>query len=111
MTQDEIHGLVVGLGDIHVVLRSAEPEDKAEVYRQLGVALTLCRSKSRRGTSGGVSVLVDEATEDAGASHLAAMNLRCQASSVAGVTGKTSHRRRRGMRPDSAATQKRSAGS
>ena len=40
MTQDEIHGLVVGLGDIHVVLRSAEPEDKAEVYRQLGVALT-----------------------------------------------------------------------
>ncbi|MBM0256640.1 hypothetical protein [Micromonospora sp. 4G55] len=32
--------LVNALGDIAVVLRDADPADKAEVYRQLGLRLT-----------------------------------------------------------------------
>jgi hypothetical protein len=39
------------------------------------------------------------------------MNVRCQVIAVAGVTGKTSCQRHRGMRPDSATNQRRSAGS
>ena len=44
-------------------------------------------------------------------SYFSAASLRCQASSVAGVTGKTSLQRRRGMSGASAASQARSAGS
>jgi hypothetical protein len=44
-------------------------------------------------------------------SYFRAASLRCQASSVAGVTGKTSAQRRRGMNRMSAANQVRSAGS
>ena len=44
-------------------------------------------------------------------SYFLAASLRCQASRVAGVTGKTSAQRRRGMNPVSAANQARSAGS
>ncbi len=44
-------------------------------------------------------------------SYFLAVSLRCQASSVAGVTGKTSAQRRRGMNRVSAANQARSAGS
>jgi site-specific DNA recombinase len=39
MTKDEIRTLVGALGNISAVLASAEPEDKAEVYRQLGTKL------------------------------------------------------------------------
>jgi hypothetical protein len=44
-------------------------------------------------------------------SYFLAASLRCQASSVAGVTGKTSAQRRRGMNRVSAANHARSAGS
>ncbi|WP_433493692.1 recombinase family protein [Micromonospora sp. CA-248089] len=40
MTQAEIATLVRALGDIVTVLRDADPADKAEVYRQLGLRLT-----------------------------------------------------------------------
>ena len=39
MSSDEIRTLVQALGDIAAVLRSADPKDKAEVYRQLGLPL------------------------------------------------------------------------
>ena len=51
---------------------------------------------------GGSRVLVDQAVED---------GFRCRASSIAGVTGKTSLQRLRGMSRASAETQARSAGS
>lgn len=38
-------------------------------------AIDLCRSKSHRRTSRGVPVLVDEATEDAGAEHFAGVEV------------------------------------
>lgn len=38
-------------------------------------APTLCRSKSRRRTSGGLSVLVDDTAEDAGAQESAAVEV------------------------------------
>ena len=44
-------------------------------------------------------------------SYFLAASLRCQASSVAGVTGKTSLQRLRGMSRASAESQARSAGS
>ena len=44
-------------------------------------------------------------------SYFPAASLRCQASSVAGVTGKTSAQRLRGMSRASAENQARSAGS
>ncbi|MFD4210394.1 hypothetical protein ACFWRG_30890 [Micromonospora tulbaghiae] len=37
MSQGEITALVTALGDITTVLRNADPADKAEVYRQLGL--------------------------------------------------------------------------
>ncbi|GAA4580033.1 hypothetical protein GCM10023176_58940 [Micromonospora coerulea] len=40
MSPTEIKGLVQALGDIATVLRDADPADKAEVYRQLGLRLT-----------------------------------------------------------------------
>jgi hypothetical protein len=40
MTQAEITSLVTTLGDIAAVLRNADPADKAEVYRRLGLRLT-----------------------------------------------------------------------
>ncbi|MEU8419419.1 recombinase family protein [Micromonospora sp. NPDC048835] len=40
MTQAEIITLVEALGNIVTVLRDADPTDKAEVYRQLGLRLT-----------------------------------------------------------------------
>ncbi|MFI7608293.1 hypothetical protein ACIBTV_24535 [Micromonospora sp. NPDC049366] len=39
MSQVEITALVTALGDITTVLRYADPADKAEVYRQLGLRL------------------------------------------------------------------------
>ncbi|KAB1900676.1 hypothetical protein F8279_29300 [Micromonospora sp. AMSO1212t] len=39
MSQGEITTLVTALGDITTVLRNADPADKAEVYRQLGLRL------------------------------------------------------------------------
>jgi hypothetical protein len=44
-------------------------------------------------------------------SYFFAASLRCQASNVAGVTGKTSLQRVRGTSPASAASHTRSAGS
>lgn len=40
MSRSQIAGLVRALGDIVTVLRDADPDDKAEVYRQLGLRLT-----------------------------------------------------------------------
>lgn len=40
MTKQEIRDLVTALGNIRAVLADAEPADKAEVYRQLGLKLT-----------------------------------------------------------------------
>ncbi len=40
MTSDEIRALVDTLGNIGAMLANAHPEDKAEVYRQLGTTLT-----------------------------------------------------------------------
>jgi site-specific DNA recombinase len=40
MTTDEIQTLVEALGNIQTVLADADPQDKAEVYRQLGMQLT-----------------------------------------------------------------------
>jgi site-specific DNA recombinase len=40
MTRDQLAALVSGLGDLLDVLATAAPEDKAEVYRRLGLQLT-----------------------------------------------------------------------
>lgn len=40
MTRDEIAALVATLGDIWATLQDADPADKAEVYRHLGLGLT-----------------------------------------------------------------------
>ncbi len=40
MTKQQIHDLVTSLGDIVAVLNEADPADRAEVYRQLGLRLT-----------------------------------------------------------------------
>jgi hypothetical protein len=40
MTQDQISDLVSRLGDVMAVLHEADPTDRAEVYRQLGLRLT-----------------------------------------------------------------------
>ncbi|MGR6320810.1 recombinase family protein [Micromonospora soli] len=40
MSRAEIRDLVTALGDIAAALRDADPADKAEVYRQLGLRLT-----------------------------------------------------------------------
>ena len=40
MTRDEIHTLIENLGDIRQVLTEADPDDKADIYRQLGLRLT-----------------------------------------------------------------------
>lgn len=40
MTRDEIARLVRSLSDLATVVRQADPEDKAEIYRQLGLQLT-----------------------------------------------------------------------
>jgi len=39
------------------------------------ITLNLCRSKSRRCWSSGISVLVDESAEDAGAEHSAGVGV------------------------------------
>jgi hypothetical protein len=40
LTRDQIAALVATVGDALAVLRDADPADKAEVYRQLGLRLT-----------------------------------------------------------------------
>lgn len=40
MSRTEIASLVTAVGDFAAVLRDADPADKAEVYRQLGLRLT-----------------------------------------------------------------------
>ena len=40
MTREEIHDLVNALGGLLAILNQADPADKLEVYRQLGVTLT-----------------------------------------------------------------------
>ena len=40
MTEAEIRAIVDKLADIAGVLRDAEPDDKAEIFRQLGLKLT-----------------------------------------------------------------------
>ncbi|GAA2675609.1 recombinase family protein [Actinoplanes palleronii] len=39
MTAEEIRELVTAVGDIKAVIRAAQPEDKAEIYRQLNLKL------------------------------------------------------------------------
>jgi hypothetical protein len=40
MTAEEIRSLVASLGTILTVLRDADPQDKAEIYRGIGLRLT-----------------------------------------------------------------------
>jgi site-specific DNA recombinase len=40
MTQDEIAAIVTAAGNVLAVLRDADPDDKAAIYRQLGLKLT-----------------------------------------------------------------------
>jgi hypothetical protein len=40
MSRDDIHAMVDTLGGLLNVLRHADPADKAEVYRELGIRLT-----------------------------------------------------------------------
>ncbi|MGH3904679.1 MAG: hypothetical protein ACRDTE_10885 [Pseudonocardiaceae bacterium] len=40
MTRDEIRSLVDALGNIRTVLTDTDPDDKAEIYQQLGLRLT-----------------------------------------------------------------------
>jgi len=40
MTQDEIMNLVTELGGIMRALKDADPADKAEIYRRIGLTLT-----------------------------------------------------------------------
>lgn len=40
MTADEINTLVEGIASFATILRQADPADKAEIYRQLGIKLT-----------------------------------------------------------------------
>ena len=40
MTREEITSLVTALGDIMLVLKEADPADKAEIYSRLGLTLT-----------------------------------------------------------------------
>jgi hypothetical protein len=47
LTRSQIAPLVHGLGDLLDVLRDADPADKAEVYRQLGVRLTYHPGEAR----------------------------------------------------------------
>src|SRR5699024_6736386 len=45
MSEDEIRGLVKAIGDIRSALDRATPEDKGEIYRQLGLTLTYSPGK------------------------------------------------------------------
>lgn len=45
MSEDEIRGLVKAIGDIRSVLDNTTPEDKGEIYRQLGLTLTYSPGK------------------------------------------------------------------
>ena len=40
MSADEIHRIVTALGSITEVLREADPADKGQIYRELGLSLT-----------------------------------------------------------------------
>ncbi len=40
MTRDKIEAVIATLGDVFATIRDAHPEDKAEIYRRLGVQLT-----------------------------------------------------------------------
>jgi hypothetical protein len=41
MSTDDIAAIVTALGDLVTVVRQAEPADKAEIYGQIGLTLTL----------------------------------------------------------------------
>ncbi|WP_198351808.1 hypothetical protein [Streptomyces typhae] len=47
MTRDEIARLVRSISDLAAVVRQAEAADKAEIYRQLGLALTYDSGKQK----------------------------------------------------------------
>ncbi|MDX3229716.1 hypothetical protein [Streptomyces sp. ME19-01-6] len=47
MSRDEIARLVRSIKDLAAVVRQAEPQDKAEIYRQLGVRLTYDSGKHK----------------------------------------------------------------
>ncbi|AGP54085.1 hypothetical protein M271_12445 [Streptomyces rapamycinicus NRRL 5491] len=47
MSRDEIARLVRSIKDLATVVRQAEPEDKAEIYRQLGLRLTYGSGKHK----------------------------------------------------------------
>jgi hypothetical protein len=47
MTQDEIKNMIASLGNLLTVLRDADPADRAEVYRGLGLHLTYQPGETR----------------------------------------------------------------
>ncbi|MER5458744.1 hypothetical protein ABT008_28640 [Micromonospora sp. NPDC002389] len=47
LTRQQISDLVTALGDIVTVLREADPADRAEVYRQIGLRLTYDPGKQK----------------------------------------------------------------
>ncbi|WP_406071122.1 hypothetical protein [Micromonospora sp. NBC_01638] len=51
MSRTEIASLVTAVGDIAAVLRDADPADKAEVYRQLGLRYVFSL-REQRGSTG-----------------------------------------------------------
>lgn len=47
MTREEITTLVQTIGDLMQVIKDANPADKAEIHRQLGLTLTFDPSEKR----------------------------------------------------------------
>ncbi|MBI0382084.1 hypothetical protein JBE27_38925 [Streptomyces albiflaviniger] len=47
MSRDEIARLVRSISDLAAVIQRAEPEDKAEIYRRLGLRLTYDSGKTK----------------------------------------------------------------
>jgi site-specific DNA recombinase len=46
MTEEGIMNLITGLGGIMQALKDADPADKAEIYRRIGLTLTYTRRKN-----------------------------------------------------------------
>src|SRR5208283_3082809 len=40
LTEDDIRAIITGLGDLHDIIRDAEPPMKAAIYEQLGLQVT-----------------------------------------------------------------------
>lgn len=55
MSELEIQALVAALGNVRTVIADAEPADKADVYRHLGLKLTYNPGKRTMGAEMGKS--------------------------------------------------------